>query len=531
MSETRVWKYQGTGNDFVMTLDLDQERPLTADEVRALCDRRFGIGADGSIRVTRGSDGRPFMDYRNADGSVAEMCGNGLRCVAMLLRDAGEATDPSFEVETRAGIRQVTFQEDGRVTVDMGEPNFTKAAIPMRGPAWETYLDESLDLGGGVLVRATAVSMGNPHLVLFLEDDPERFHVSHIGAVLERDERFPEGTNVEFARVGAGGDRGQGLGAGERGDAGLRERRVRDRGGGARDGPRRSAFVDPVPRRSARGRAAGLRLGAVDGPGGAGLRDDDRRRGARRGVVPVTDLAERLAARTEALVAVPSESRNEAAILAMLREHLPASLTVVDDEDSVLLALPERRPGAPLVLLAGHVDTVPIGRSAPGRREGGTIHGRGAADMKAGLAVLLEIAEASAGGGLRSDLDVGLVCFGREELPFGESALMPLFDRRPEVRETTLAIVMEPTDNALELGCLGNLTRHRHVRGGVGAHRASVARQQRDPRRDRRAGARRRPAGPRRRGRRPRVPGGRLGDGDRGRPGHERRAAARRRRA
>jgi len=171
----------------------------------------------------------------------------------------------------------------------------------------------------------------------------------------------------------------------------------------------------------------------------------------------VTDLAERLAARTEALVAVPSESRNEAAILAMLREHLPPSLTVVDDEDSVLLALPERRPGAPLLLLAGHVDTVPIGRSAPGRREGGTIHGRGASDMKAGLAVLLEIAQASAGGGLRSDLDVGLVCFGREELPFGESALMPLFDRRPEVREATLVIVMEPTDNALELGCLGNL--------------------------------------------------------------------------
>jgi diaminopimelate epimerase len=141
------------------------------------------------------------MDYRNADGSVAEMCGNGLRCVAMLLRDVGEEAGPSFDVETRAGIRRVTFQEHGRVTVDMGEPNFTKAAIPMRGPAWETFLDEPLDLGGGVVVRATAVSMGNPHLVLFLEEDPERFHVSHIGVVLERDERFPEGTNVEFARV------------------------------------------------------------------------------------------------------------------------------------------------------------------------------------------------------------------------------------------------------------------------------------------------------------------------------------------
>jgi succinyl-diaminopimelate desuccinylase len=171
----------------------------------------------------------------------------------------------------------------------------------------------------------------------------------------------------------------------------------------------------------------------------------------------MTDLAERLAARTEALVALPSESRDEAAILGEIRRQVPAALTVVDEEDSVLLALPERRPGAPLVLLAGHVDTVPIGGSGPGRREGGTIHGRGAADMKGGLAVLLEIAAASAGGGLRSDLDVGFVCFGREELPFGESALMPLFDRRPEVREAALAIVMEPTDNALELGCLGNL--------------------------------------------------------------------------
>jgi diaminopimelate epimerase len=205
VSDVRVWKYQGTGNDFAMTLDLEQERPFTADEVRALCDRRFGIGADGSIRVTRGSEGRPFMDYRNADGSVAEMCGNGLRCVAMLLRDLREETSASFDVETLAGVRRVTFDEAGRVTVDMGEPNFTKAAIPMRGPAWETFLDEPLDLGGGVLVRATAVSIGNPHLVLFLDEDPERFHVSHIGAVLERDERFPEGTNVEFARVGSDG--------------------------------------------------------------------------------------------------------------------------------------------------------------------------------------------------------------------------------------------------------------------------------------------------------------------------------------
>jgi diaminopimelate epimerase len=204
MTDLRVWKYEATGNDFVMTLDPDGERPLDVDDVRALCDRRLGVGGDGTIRVGT-DDGRPFMDYRNADGSVAEMCGNGLRCVAVLLRDLGLAPDPSFEVETRAGVRRVTLGDDGRVTVDMGTPNFTKAAIPMRGPAWETFLDQSLDLGGGVVVRASAVSMGNPHLVLFVEDDPERFHISHIGPVLEGDDRFPEGTNVEFAQVGPDG--------------------------------------------------------------------------------------------------------------------------------------------------------------------------------------------------------------------------------------------------------------------------------------------------------------------------------------
>ena len=201
MSDLRVWKYQATGNDFVMTYDPEDRHPLSSDEVRVLCDRRFGIGADGSIRVTTGRDGRPFMDYRNADGSLAEMCGNGLRCVALLLRDVGGMDGSSFDVETRSGARRVALVSDGRVSVDMGEPNFTKAAIPMRGPAWETSLNEPLDLGGGVVVTASAVSMGNPHFVLFVDEDPERFHVAHIGAVLERDDRFPEGTNVEFARV------------------------------------------------------------------------------------------------------------------------------------------------------------------------------------------------------------------------------------------------------------------------------------------------------------------------------------------
>jgi diaminopimelate epimerase len=201
VSELRVWKYQGAGNDFVMTHDPDGERPLTSEEVEALCDRRFGVGADGAIRVTFDGDGTPFMDYRNADGSVAEMCGNGLRCVAALLRDLGLLDGGRVDVRTRAGIRSVELLPDGRVRVDMGTPNFTKAAIPMRGPAWETFLQQPVQLGGDLTLTGSAMSMGNPHLVLFLDDEPSRYHVAHIGAALERDDRFPEGTNVEFAYV------------------------------------------------------------------------------------------------------------------------------------------------------------------------------------------------------------------------------------------------------------------------------------------------------------------------------------------
>lgn len=171
----------------------------------------------------------------------------------------------------------------------------------------------------------------------------------------------------------------------------------------------------------------------------------------------MTTVAEALAARTEALVGIESESRHEAAILAAIRNDLPGSLEVVDDEDSVLLAMPERRPGAPLVLLAGHVDTVPVAGSAPGRRDGDTLHGRGACDMKGGLAVMAAVADSIGSGDVTSDLDVGLVFFGREELPFAESTLVPLFDRRPAIADASLAIVLEPTSNRLEVGCLGNL--------------------------------------------------------------------------
>lgn len=205
--ELRFIKYQGTGNDFVMVVDLDDERPLEGDLVAALCDRRTGVGADGMIRLLRaeGADASFVMDYRNADGSVAEMCGNGARCVGKLVHDMDLSDELELGIQTIGGIRRLRLHDDDgevhRVTVDMGVAGFTKASIPMHGPAWETFLGEPLDVGGGMMLKASAVSMGNPHLVLLVEDDPDRFHVGHMGPALERHELFPEGTNVEFAQV------------------------------------------------------------------------------------------------------------------------------------------------------------------------------------------------------------------------------------------------------------------------------------------------------------------------------------------
>jgi diaminopimelate epimerase len=203
-AEIHVWKYHGTGNDFVMLEDLIDERPLTANLVRALCDRRFGVGADGAIRVTRAGDGDFFMDYWNADGSVAEMCGNGIRCLGKLVYERGHTSKTEVEVGTRAGIKRVSLHVDRgvvrSVTVDMGPPAFARRSIPMVGPGDETFLLEPFEAGGRTF-KASAVSMGNPHLVLFTEEDPDRLDLRAIGPMVEHHELFPQRTNVELVAV------------------------------------------------------------------------------------------------------------------------------------------------------------------------------------------------------------------------------------------------------------------------------------------------------------------------------------------
>jgi diaminopimelate epimerase len=205
----KVWKYHGTGNDFVMLDGLEDERPLDPALVAALCDRHVGVGGDGVIRVTRDPAGGDFfMDYRNADGSLAEMCGNGIRCLAVFAVDHGLTNATQLTVGTRDGTKHLSLDvEKGRVravTVGMGPPAFELSVIPMEGPPNDVFLTEPFEVDGTTF-KASAVSMGNPHIVLFVDHDPDDVDVRTIGPRIENDARFPEKTNVEFVAVHDGG--------------------------------------------------------------------------------------------------------------------------------------------------------------------------------------------------------------------------------------------------------------------------------------------------------------------------------------
>ena len=187
-------------------------------------------------------------------------------------------------------------------------------------------------------------------------------------------------------------------------------------------------------------------------------------------VSPVSDLAARLASRTLELVDIPSQSRSEEALAAhVLRVLGDAGVPVRDAGDTCVLAGVTERGTRPLILLAGHLDTVPAQANIPGRIEDGAVHGLGAADMKGSLAVMIELAIDRAGRDTGADpVDVGLVFFGREELPQVESALAPLLDREPGLRTADLSVVMEPTAGALQSGCLGNVNATWTFRGRSG---------------------------------------------------------------
>jgi succinyl-diaminopimelate desuccinylase len=169
----------------------------------------------------------------------------------------------------------------------------------------------------------------------------------------------------------------------------------------------------------------------------------------------VTALADRLAARTLELVDIPSQSGHEDAIRERLLDLVPPGLAAEYAGDDAYLFVPRRRSGVPLIVLVAHYDTVPAQGNLPGRIADGSVHGLGASDMKGGLAVALEVArDVDPGSGA---CDVALLLFGREELPGEHNPLPALFDGSALVHQTTLAVVLEPTDLTIQAGCLGNV--------------------------------------------------------------------------
>lgn len=177
MRAMQFTKMQGLGNDFVV---LDGPQSLARDEVAEMCDRRFGIGGDGVLVVTRGDPIR--MEYWNADGSTAEMCGNGLRCVARYAYDRGWSADRNFAIQTPVGMRGVRVLED-RIEAELGRPRLDGTRI-IQGIDYEL------------------IDMGNPHAVTFV-DDVSLVEVTAIGPSLQSE--FEEGANLEFVtRNGSG---------------------------------------------------------------------------------------------------------------------------------------------------------------------------------------------------------------------------------------------------------------------------------------------------------------------------------------
>lgn len=199
-------KYQGLGNDFVVVdlRDVDAATAATMQDphvVQAVCDRQFGVGADGVLAILNAEQSDARMRVINADGSEAEMCGNGLRCVVEDLATRSGTAKSELAIETGAGRLICTRRSDG-VTVAMGRPMLTRGEIPMTGPAAERCVNQPLALAGEPTLYITGVSMGNPHAVLFVDSSADLRQLAEtIGPRIETHAWFPKRTNVEFVRT------------------------------------------------------------------------------------------------------------------------------------------------------------------------------------------------------------------------------------------------------------------------------------------------------------------------------------------
>lgn len=202
-------KMQGDGNDYIyMDTVVDEnfrkfpesEYPVLA---RKISDRHFGIGSDGLILILPASDADFFMRIFNADGSEAQMCGNGIRCVAKYVYERSLTDKSRLKINTKAGIKDIELNTDhGKVdsiTVDMGSPLLEPEAIPVSVPKKEKFVEGEISVDGNTF-RFTAVGMGNPHCVIFTDKLTDEL-IYRYGPEIEKSNIFPERTNVEFIKV------------------------------------------------------------------------------------------------------------------------------------------------------------------------------------------------------------------------------------------------------------------------------------------------------------------------------------------
>lgn len=175
----------GTENDFVILFDPDSQYVITPAQIAAICNRSCGIGADGFIRATK-PDGKWFMDYSNSDGSIAEMCGNGIRVMARYLVARGHLPEGIFAINTRAGIKHLRVPLEGDISVNMGQvtDEMEEIEVTQNGKTWE----------------GLNISVGNPHAVVFLEN-LEEVGSLETAPVVSPQSSYPEGVNVEFVQL------------------------------------------------------------------------------------------------------------------------------------------------------------------------------------------------------------------------------------------------------------------------------------------------------------------------------------------
>ena len=199
MTKIRFTKMQGLGNDFII-IDFEEYKKVNTDKselAKKLCDRNFGIGADGLIIInpeTKNTDIGWF--FYNSDGTVAEMCGNGIRCFAKYVYEKKLINKKTFTVETKAGVIIPEIVDENTVKVNMGNPILEPKKIPVLS---QNNLNFEI-LADDKIFKANAISMGNPHCIIFTDDDTKKLALKY-GRHIETHKMFPEKTNVEFAKV------------------------------------------------------------------------------------------------------------------------------------------------------------------------------------------------------------------------------------------------------------------------------------------------------------------------------------------